>query len=144
MTVTAILNQKGEQSVATIAPDALLSDCVKELAERKIGALIILDDNGVLEGIISERDVVRVLAEQGMAALAKSVSATMTRDVQTCALDDRTETVLRQMTEGRFRHLPVMKDGRMHAVISIGDVVKYRISEMEMQKTALEDMIKGF
>ncbi|SDZ92636.1 CBS domain-containing protein [Rubrimonas cliftonensis] len=144
MTVTAILQQKGSRDVSTIRPDALLAECVRELAARKIGALVVSGDGRRVEGIISERDVVRVLAEHGAACLQRPVSSVMTTGVEFAADGDRALDVLQRMTRGRFRHMPVVRDGQLSAVISIGDVVKYRMSEIEMERSALEDMVKGF
>jgi CBS domain-containing protein len=97
-----------------------------------------------VDGIISERDLVRALAEYGASALGKPVSALMTRAVETCAPDERADALLGRMTRGRFRHMPVVERGRLAALVSIGDVVKYRLAEMAMEKEALEGMIKGF
>jgi CBS domain-containing protein len=143
MTVTAILKQKGSSQVMTLKPDATIADCAMALAEHRIGALVVSRDGRTMDGIISERDVVRALADQGAACLSKPVSAVMTRNVETCDKAERSANLLRRMTAGRFRHMPVIEDGQLTALISIGDVVKYRISEMEMEKTALEDMIRG-
>jgi CBS domain-containing protein len=144
MTVTAILQQKGSREVRTIRPDAALADCVRMLAHHRIGALVVSSDGARVEGIISERDVVRVLAEQGAAGLSKPVSSVMTVEVATCDTADMALDILQRMTKGRFRHMPVVREGRLEAFLSIGDVVKFRLSEIEMEKAALEDMIKGF
>lgn len=144
MTVTAILQQKGSSDVTCIGPDATLSDAVQTLASRKIGALVVSRDGAKVDGIISERDIVRVLAEQGAACLQKPISSVMTANVVGCDPADRALDILQKMTKGRFRHMPVMRDGALTALISIGDVVKYRMSEIEMERSALEDMVKGF
>jgi CBS domain-containing protein len=144
MTVTAILKQKAQAgTILTIRPEATVADSAMMMSEHRIGALVVSKDGQTIEGIISERDVVRVLAEQGGGCLNKSVASVMTRNVETCDKAERSANLLRRMTAGRFRHMPVVEDGRMTALISIGDVVKYRISEMEMEKAALEDMIRG-
>jgi CBS domain-containing protein len=104
---------------------------------------VVSEDGVRIAGIVSERDVVRALARQGRSVLEEPVSTVMTRDVQTCAVDERATQLLRRMTTGRFRHLPVVEDGALTGLISIGDVVKFRIAEIEMEKGALEDMIKG-
>jgi CBS domain-containing protein len=144
MTVTAILKQKASAgTILTIKPEATIADSAMAMSEHRIGALVVSKDGQTIEGIISERDVVRVLAEQGAACLNKTVATVMTRNVETCDKAERSANLLRRMTAGRFRHMPVVEDGRMTALISIGDVVKYRISEMEMEKAALEDMIRG-
>lgn len=144
MTVAAILNQKGSNAVVTIAADATLDDAIRVIAAHRIGALVVSGDGQRIEGVISERDVMNALAAQGSACLRQPVSTAMTTRVATCELGDRADNVLARMTEGRFRHMPVMREGRLHALISIGDVVKYRISEIEMERSALEDMVKGF
>lgn len=143
MTVTAILKQKGSDKTITIRPDASMADCVAMLAQHRIGALVVSVDGETLGGIISERDVVRVLSEHGAACLTRPVSTVMTADVESCGVADRALDLLQRMTRGRFRHMPVVRDGKLAAFISIGDVVKYRISEIEMEKLALEDMIRG-
>lgn len=144
MTVTAILKQKGSSKVTTIRPDASLADCARALAANRIGALVVSSDGSRVEGIISERDLVRVIAEHGALALSRPVSGMMTVNVETCSLSDNALDLLKRMTKGRFRHMPVLRDGRLEAFISIGDVVKFRLSEIEMEKAALEDMVKGF
>ncbi len=143
MTVTAILKQKGSDRVLTIRPGATMAECVRLLAQHRIGALVVSQDGETLDGIISERDVVRVLAEHGAGCLTRPVSGVMTRDVEGCTPGDRATSLLERMTQGRFRHMPVISDGRLCALISIGDVVKYRISEIEMERASLEDMIRG-
>ncbi len=144
MTVAAILTQKGSNDVATIGADATVGDAVKALATRRIGALIVSGDGAKVEGVLSERDVVNALAGRGGDCLSQTVATVMTARVATCTPEDRADDILRRMTEGRFRHMPVLRDGKLHALISIGDVVKYRISEIEMERAALEDMVKGF
>jgi CBS domain-containing protein len=144
MTVAAILKQKGSDAVLTIRPDATLAQCATVLAENRIGALIVSSDGATIAGIISERDLVAAIARRGRDVLDQPVSAVMTRDVQTCSLDERPLDLLQRMTSGRFRHLPVTEGSKLRAVVSIGDVVKFRISEIEMEKAALEDMVKGF
>lgn len=144
MTVAAILKQKGSDAVLTIRPDATLAQCATVLAENRIGALIVSTDGVAIAGIISERDLVAAIARRGRDVLDQPVSAVMTREVQTCSLDERPLDLLQRMTSGRFRHLPVTEGSKLRAVVSIGDVVKFRISEIEMEKAALEDMVKGF
>jgi CBS domain-containing protein len=144
MSVTAILKQKGSSKVTTIRPDATLAECARMLTTNKIGALVVSTDGRQVDGIISERDVVRVVAEHGALALSRPVHNVMTVNVETCGMSDRALDLLQRMTEGRFRHLPVVRDGKLEALISIGDVVKFRLSEIEMERAALEDMVKGF
>ena len=143
MTVTAILKQKASDAVLTIGADETLGACAAKLAEHRVGALIVSTDGRRLDGIVSERDIVTAIARKGADVLEAPVSAIMTRDVQTCSVDERATALLRRMTEGRFRHLPVVENGQLHAVVSIGDVVKFRVAEIEMEKGALEDMVKG-
>lgn len=143
MTVAAILKQKGSEAVTVVASDATLLDCVTVLADNRIGALIVSDDGQAIAGIISERDIVSAIARSGREVLDQPVASVMTRDVQICTMDERATQLLRRMTMGRFRHLPVVEDGRLRALVSIGDVVKFRVAEIEMEKGALEDMVRG-
>ncbi len=143
MTVARILRQKGSDGVETIGPAATVSEAAAILSGRRIGALIVSDDGRKVAGIISERDVVRWLGREGASCLNRPVADVMTAKVVTCAPSDRVADIMERMTSGRFRHLPVMEDGRLAGVISIGDVVKYRMSELEHETEALADMIKG-
>ena len=143
MTVTAIVKSKAGSDVATVRPDASLGECVATLAKRKIGAVVVSVDGARIDGIVSERDVVRVLAEKGADALSLPVTTVMTREVKTCEAGERVHALLTRMTEGRFRHMPVMENGRMTGIVSIGDVVAYRLRELATEKSALEDMVKG-
>jgi len=140
MTVRAILDTKGH-SVQSVEPDAKLSAAVKMLAERKIGAVLVMS-NGRIEGILSERDIVRVLGERGAAVLEESVSAVMTRKVVSCKQSDTVAAIMEMMTLGKFRHLPVLEEDRVVGLISIGDVVKWRVREYENEQEALRDYIK--
>ena len=144
MLVRQILGLKGGGDVVTIEPSALVSDAAKVLSEKRIGALLVDGGGGAPQGIISERDIVRELGRRGDACLKDTVGDMMTKDLVSCAPDDTTDSVLEKMTEGRFRHMPVMENGALAGVISIGDVVKARLSELSMEKDALEGMIKGF
>jgi CBS domain-containing protein len=140
MTVKAILSRKGGD-VVTIAPTATLSAAVKLLAERRIGAIVITGPEDRVAGILSERDIVRMLAERGPAALDDNVAAVMTRKVTTCTEADTVAFIMERMTEGKFRHLPVVEQGKLVGVISIGDVVKYRVGEIESESNALREYI---
>jgi len=141
MTVRAILELKGRY-IHSVEADARLAAAVKTLAERRIGAVLVM--NGTrLDGILSERDVVRVLAERGAAALDSPVSAVMTRNVVICHQDDTVGELMEQMTTGKFRHLPVLEHDRVVGLISIGDIVKSRLSEYEHEQQALHDYIKS-
>ena len=143
MHVKKIIGDKPVQSVATISAKATLAQAAGELAARRIGALVVSDSEGKVDGIISERDIVRVIAARGAEALSGRVSDAMTTNVTTCGTQDSADSVLDRMTRGRFRHMPVMEGGKMVGVISIGDVVKARMAEIEMENQAMESMIKG-
>lgn len=143
MLVSQILKQK-PQGVITAAPTMTIADLATLLAEKKIGAVVVTTDGKSVQGIVSERDVVRILGQKGASALSSPVSSIMTAKVVSCPLDVRATHVLELMTEGRFRHMPVLADGVLVGMISIGDVVKARLSELAMEKDALEGMIKGF
>ena len=140
MTVKAILSRKGGD-IVTIAPTASLSAAVKLLAERRIGALVVTGPDNRVAGILSERDIVRTLAERGPAALDDNVGAVMTRKVTTCTEADTIVFIMERMTAGKFRHLPVVDQGKLVGVISIGDVVKYRIEEVVHDADALREYI---
>lgn len=140
MTVKAILARKGND-VATIAPTATLSEAVKQLAERRIGALVITGPENRVVGILSERDIVRTLSERGPDSLQDNVAAIMTRKVLTCTEDETVSAIMERMTAGKFRHLPVVEQGRLAGIISIGDVVKRRVEEIEGESNALRDYI---
>lgn len=140
MTVGILLKRKSG-SLVTIAPDATLSEAVASLAEHRIGAIVAVDDGGHLVGILSERDLVRILAEKGPDVLSDPVSSVMTRAVVTCTEDESIPVIMERMTRGRFRHVPVVDRGRLLGIISIGDVVKHRVEEMERESAELRDYI---
>jgi CBS domain-containing protein len=140
MTVRTILAGKGCE-VVTIEPAASLNDAVQLLAEHRIGAALILGADRRIVGILSERDIVRVLAERGAAVLDEPVSQVMTRKVSTCNEDETVAAIMEQMTAGKFRHVPVVAQGRLVGIISIGDVVKHRLQEMERESAAMRDYI---
>ena len=144
MLVRQILGMKGTGGdVVTIGEGASVADAVRLLAEKRIGAVLVTHD-GAPAGILSERDIVRELGRRGDACLRDTVGEMMTRDLVSCVPDDTADVVLAKMTDGRFRHMPVMSDGKLAGLISIGDVVKARLSELSMEKDALEGMIKGY
>jgi CBS domain-containing protein len=143
MTVAAIVKQKGSDQVLTVGMDETLAACASRLTEHGVGALVVASDGRHIDGIVSERDIVRAIGRHGPGVLEEPVSSIMTRDVQTCGVDERATALLRRMTDGNFRHLPVLEDGVLRAVVSISDVVKFRLAEIEMEKGALEDMVKG-
>ena len=140
MTVRSILDSKGH-NILSVEPDAKLAAAVKMLGERKIGAVLVMSQ-GKVDGILSERDIVRVLAERGAKVLDEPVSSVMTRKVVSCRQADTVGGIMEMMTIGKFRHLPVIEDGRVVGLISIGDVVKWRVQEYEREQEALRDYIK--
>src|SRR5437879_13576050 len=140
MTVRSILDSKGHQ-VQGAEPHARLSAAIKILCERKIGAVLVMSQ-GRIEGILSERDIVRVLGERGASVLDEPVGAVMTRKVVSCRESDTVSGIMEMMTLGKFRHLPVVEDGKVVGLISIGDIVKRRVHEYEAEQEALRDYIK--
>lgn len=140
MTVSIILANKGRE-VVSIEPNASLAEAVRLLGEKRIGAALILGADRRIAGIISERDIVRVLAERGAAVLEEPVSRTMTRKVESCNESDTVAHIMERMTQGKFRHMPVVDQGQVVGVVSIGDIVKHRLHEMERESTAMRDYI---
>ena len=140
MTVRAILDTKGHH-ILSVEPEAKLSAAVKILGERKIGAVLVMS-NGRVEGILSERDIVRVLGERGASVLDGPVSEVMTRKVVSCRQSDTVSAIMEMMTNGKFRHLPVLEGDRVVGLISIGDIVKWRVQEYENEQEALRQYIK--
>jgi len=141
MNITTILSAKGGD-VISIEPAATLETAVRMLAERGIGALLVLGPDRRLVGILSERDIVRVLAEQGAGVLAQPLSQVMTRKVVTCSPSDTVDVLMERMTTGKFRHVPVVEQEKVIGIISIGDVVKHRVKEIEQESAALRDYIQ--
>jgi CBS domain-containing protein len=140
MTVKAILDTKGT-GVVTIEATATLSSAIALLSERKIGAVVVLE-NERIGGILSERDIVQVIATRGADALAARVADVMTRKVATCTRNETVNSIMERMTDGKFRHVPVIENGRLAGIISIGDVVKHRIEQVEHESAVLMDYIK--
>lgn len=140
MIVSAILALKG-RDVVTIAGDKSIIDAVATLGARKIGALVVTEGRDRIVGVISERDIVKAIARSGPGILSEAVASIMTRDVVTCAEGETIDQVMGRMTRGRFRHLPVVKAGRLAGVISIGDVVKARIEEVEREAEEMRSYI---
>ena len=132
MIVSTILAEKG-RDVVTIEPNATLAEAAKLLAEKRIGAALVLGADRRISGIISERDIVRALAVRGAAALDEPVSRSMTRRVETCNQSEPICNLMERMTAGKFRHLPVVDQGRLVGIVSIGDAVKHRLQEMERE-----------
>lgn len=143
MLVSQILSAKSLGGVQTIAPETTVADAARELSSKKIGALVVSDDGKHAAGILSERDIVRELGKRGPVCMSETVAELMTANLVTCCADDTADAVLAKMTEGRFRHIPVVDGNEMIGLISIGDVVKARLSELSMEKDALEGMIMG-
>jgi CBS domain-containing protein len=141
MTVNDILSQKGNQ-VLTIEPTATLAAAVQMLAQRRIGALVVTGADDRIVGIISERDIVRMLGENGTAVLGAPLAEAMTRKVVTCARNETIAEIMERMTGGKFRHVPVVEHGRLVGIVSIGDVVKARLSELEYEQDALREYIR--
>ena len=144
MLVQQILKAKGDAGVITVPPGTNVGKAAELLSAHRIGAVIVSPDGRHVAGILSERDIVRELGRRGAICLAEPVDALMTARLVTCGRHDRTDDVLHRMTDGRFRHMPVMDGDVMVGLISIGDVVKARLSELSAEKDALEGMIKGF
>jgi len=140
MTVAAILSGKGHETI-TAQSDALLSEICETLAKHKIGAVVVCKGDNEIEGIVSERDIVRVIGTQGPSALQLPVSGIMTKNVVTCTEDNNINEVMARMTQGRFRHMPVVKDGKLTGVISIGDVVKFKIAQVELEAEQMRSYI---
>jgi CBS domain-containing protein len=139
--IAQLLRRKG-QEVATIDREATVAAVLALLAERGIGALVVSPDGETIEGIVTERDVVRALPEHGAALLDRPVSAVMTSDVRTCGATASVHDLARTMTDHRIRHVPVTEDGRMIGIVSIGDVVKARLDELEQERAQLVDYIQ--
>ncbi|MEV0296875.1 CBS domain-containing protein [Nocardia sp. NPDC050710] len=142
MRIAEILRRKGSD-VATVTPETTVRSLLDTLAVKNIGAVVVSPDGVTIVGIVSERDVVRSLHQHGAALLDIPVSAIMTADVRTCAPDDRVDGLRNTMTEHRIRHLPVVEDGRMIGIVSIGDVVKSAISELATERQHLVEYLQG-
>jgi CBS domain-containing protein len=141
--IATVLQSKGalRDVVATIGPDATVADVVAELVRHRIGALVVSPDGVRIDGIVSERDVVRALAERGAGALTTTVREVMTAPVHVCRRDDEVEAVMAAMTEHRVRHVPVVDADRLVGLVSIGDVVKSRLGDLENERSALVEYI---
>lgn len=142
MTAARILGRK-QAGTVTIRSDATVAQAVEILAEKNIGALVVSDDGVTVSGILSERDIIRGLNKSGPALLEHRVAAIMVRNVQTVTPADTLHAMLERMTEGRFRHLPVMENERMVGIVSIGDVVKLRLDDLVVETEAMREYISG-
>ncbi|MGA2843587.1 MAG: CBS domain-containing protein [Steroidobacteraceae bacterium] len=142
MTVKAIVSRKG-RDVVTIEPSATLEAAIAKLAERRIGAVVVLGTDRRVIGILSERDIVRAFAELGADALTKRLAQVMTREVATCGEAETAVSIMERMTTGKFRHIPVVEKDRLVGIVSIGDIVKHRLWEMEQESAAMRDYIQS-
>lgn len=140
--VSTVLQQKGSE-VATIDAKARVHDALLKLAEHGVGALVVSPDGRSIEGVLSERDIVRRLAVAGAATLEEPVEALMTRDITVCERSTTTDDLVVMMTEGRIRHVPVVDDGALSGIVSIGDIVKWRMEELADEAKHLESYVSG-
>lgn len=143
MFIKGILANKASQKVHMIAPTATIQEAVADLSSHRVGVLVISSDGKALDGVLSERDIVRELGRHGGSVLHDNVGNLMTKNVKTCTADDSAEDVLQTMTDGRFRHIPVMDGTKIVAMISIGDLVKARLDEIEQENNSIVEMIRG-
>lgn len=143
MNVQGILKQKASTAVVTLEPGASVADAARVLSEKRIGAIVVSSDGATVEGIVSERDVVRELGRRGPSCMSDTIAQIMTANPTVCALSDKSDDLFGVMTAGRFRHLPVVENGALVGLISIGDVVAARLSQMAMENSALQGMIMG-
>jgi len=140
MNVASILKAKG-RAVSTVRPNATLLDVTRKLAPKKIGAVVVVGENGHVTGIISERDIIRAISDHGADALNMEVSEVMTRTVVSCQETSELDELMEVMTKGRFRHLPVVEDDALVGIISIGDVVKFHVAEVQMEVSAMRNYL---
>ena len=140
--VSVILDRKGT-GVVTIAPDAMLLAAADAMSEHNIGALVVSSDGRSVEGIISERDLVRELARRGTGAVKQTVADLMSTDVTTCGPDATVDDLMAAMTSKRMRHVPILDNGALAGIVSIGDVVKVRLDELEVERQSLEEYVTG-
>ncbi|MEL7180668.1 MAG: CBS domain-containing protein [Pseudomonadota bacterium] len=143
MLVSQILKSKPEMGVISVSPTSTVAEAAKLLSQHRIGTVVVSADGATLDGILSERDIVRELGKRGASCLTEPVSNLMTAKLTTCKPSNNALEVLEMMTAGRFRHLPVLDGGKMVGLISIGDAVKARLAQLAMEKESLEGMIMG-
>ena len=143
MLVSQILKTKQLQDVITVPPSMTVSEAARILSQKGIGTVIVSRDGKRADGILSERDIVRDIGARGAGCLTQTVDTLMTSKLITCKAEDKADEVLKKMTEGRFRHMPVVEGETLLGLISLGDVVKARLMELAMEKDALEGMIMG-
>ena len=142
LTIAAILGDKGDD-VYTAAPHTKIMEVVAELTRLRVGALVVVDSSNEPVGIISERDIVNHVGHKGLAIFESSVEDIMTLHPKTCAPDDKVETIMKRMTEGRFRHMPVIANGKLRGLVSIGDIVHHRMMEIEYENLKIKQAIVG-
>ena len=140
--ISVILERKGN-NVVTIRPDAMLLAAAEALSSNNIGALVVSSDGRSVEGVISERDLVRELARRGTGAVKQTVADLMSTDVTTCTPDATVDELMSTMTDKRIRHVPILVDGDLAGIVSIGDVVKMRLDELEVERQTLEEYVTG-
>lgn len=143
MLVQQILRSKANEGVISLSAEATVSEAAALLSSRRIGLIVVSEDGKSADGILSERDIVRELGTRGASCMTDKLDEVMTKKLVTCGLADHVDDILQKMTDGRFRHMPVIEDGAMVGLISIGDVVKARLAELSMEKDALQGMIMG-
>jgi len=142
MRIQDVLRHKGS-AVATVPPETSVLELLAALSQHGVGALVVSADGRQVDGIVSERDIVRRLHDSGADLLTRPVSSIMTESVHTCAPEDLIDDLMRAMTERRIRHIPVVVDGTLRGIVSIGDIVKFRIDELETERRQLENYING-
>ncbi|GFE49924.1 inosine-5-monophosphate dehydrogenase [Roseobacter cerasinus] len=143
MLVSQILKTKALHDIVTVSPATLVAEAAKMLSEKRIGTVVVSRDGNSADGILSERDIVREIGARGAGCLSRPVEDLMTTKLITCTSNDAADAVLQKMTDGRFRHMPVLEGGKLIGVVSLGDVVKAKLMELSMEKNALEGMIMG-
>ncbi|MFK5998541.1 MAG: CBS domain-containing protein [Rhodobacterales bacterium] len=143
MLVKTIVGSKPNNKIFTIGKNQTIDDAVSDLAAHRVGALVVSDDGKIIDGILSERDIIREMGKRGTTCLTDKVGDMMTGAVSCCAMSDSAQSVLEAMTEGHFRHMPILENGKLAGLISIGDVVKARLQEMANEHSAMVDMIRG-
>ncbi|MDP7149813.1 MAG: CBS domain-containing protein [Paracoccaceae bacterium] len=143
MLVQQILKSKPSTGTITVKPETKISEVAALLTEHRIGGVVVSSDGVSPDGILSERDIVRAAARQGAGCFDEPAESIMTKDPKTCSGDETADEILQRMTEGRFRHMPVVEGGKMIGIVTIGDLVAARLSELSMEKSALEGMIMG-
>jgi CBS domain-containing protein len=143
MFIKGILANKASQKVLMVTPTTTIQEAVADLSSHRVGVLVVSSDGKALDGVLSERDIVRELGRHGGTVLQDTAGNLMTKEVKTCTADDSAQDVLQTMTDGRFRHIPVMDGSKIVAMISIGDLVKARLDEIEQENNSIVEMIRG-